>query len=151
MKNFNRCSSHGHHGWKRRELAQHAHSHGSYAFTHTLTSTQLRQLGYYFSVHAEVFRVPVIHQNLTWAARSLTCVRDYSYVRVYTRGLGTPTPSHHNILTWGGGKMTIFSCAPDGVRTLGLWILSPMLYQMLSHPVTPFFTSVITVKRNRTD
>ena len=41
MKNFNRCSSHGHHGSKskRRELAQYAHSHGLHAFTHTLTST----------------------------------------------------------------------------------------------------------------
>ena len=43
MKNFNRCFSHGHHGWKRRELAQHALAHGSHAFTHTLTSTQLDQ------------------------------------------------------------------------------------------------------------
>jgi hypothetical protein len=53
MKNFNRRNSHGHHGSKRRELAQHAHSRGSHAFTHTLTSTQLqprgakRQLSYY--------------------------------------------------------------------------------------------------------
>ena len=53
MKNFNRRSSHGHHGSKRRELAPHAHSRGSYAFTHTPTSTQLRprcakrQLSYY--------------------------------------------------------------------------------------------------------
>ena len=50
MKNFNRHSSHGHHGWKRH---QQAHSHGLHAFTHTLTSTQLqpdcekRQLSYY--------------------------------------------------------------------------------------------------------
>ena len=36
MKNFNRCNSHGHHGSKHRELAQHAHSRGSQAFTHTL-------------------------------------------------------------------------------------------------------------------
>ena len=41
-KNFNRRSSHGHHGSKRRELAQAAHSHGPQAFTHTLTSTQVR-------------------------------------------------------------------------------------------------------------
>ena len=34
--------------------------------------------------------------------------------------------------------LTIFYCAPDadGVRTSGLWISSPTLYQ-LSHPVTP--------------
>ena len=31
IKNFNRRSSHGHHGSKRRELAQNAHSRGSYA------------------------------------------------------------------------------------------------------------------------
>ena len=36
MKNFHRRSSHGHRGSKRRELAQHAHSRGSHAFTHTL-------------------------------------------------------------------------------------------------------------------
>ena len=42
MKNFNRRDSHGHHGSKRRELAQHAHSHGSHAFTHAFTSTQLQ-------------------------------------------------------------------------------------------------------------
>ena len=32
MKNFNRHSSHGHHGSKRHELAQHAHSRGSLHF-----------------------------------------------------------------------------------------------------------------------
>ena len=53
MKNFNKHSSIGHHGSKCRELAQHAHSRGPHAFTHTLTSTQLqsrcakRQLSYY--------------------------------------------------------------------------------------------------------
>ena len=44
MKSFNRRSSNGHHGSKRRELAQHAHSHGSHAFTDTLTSTRLNPL-----------------------------------------------------------------------------------------------------------
>ena len=41
MKNFNRRSSHGNHGSKRRELAaQHAHSHGSHAFaSHTYIDT----------------------------------------------------------------------------------------------------------------
>ena len=33
-------------------------------------------------------------------------------------------------------SLSIFSCAPDGVRTSGLRIWSPTLYQ-LSHPVTP--------------
>ena len=41
-KNFNRRSSYGHHGSKRRELAQRAHSCGLHAFTHTFTSTQLQ-------------------------------------------------------------------------------------------------------------
>ena len=37
VKNYNRRNSRGHHGSKRRELAQqHAHSRGSLAFTHTL-------------------------------------------------------------------------------------------------------------------
>ena len=35
-KNFNRRGFHGQHGSKRRELAQHAHSRGSHAFTRTL-------------------------------------------------------------------------------------------------------------------
>ena len=39
---LNRHSSHGHHGSKRHELAQHAHSRGLYTFTHTVTSTQLQ-------------------------------------------------------------------------------------------------------------
>ena len=42
MKNFNRCSSHGDHSSKHRELSQHPHSCGSHAFTHTHTSTQLQ-------------------------------------------------------------------------------------------------------------
>ena len=41
IKNFNRRDPHGHHGSKCRELAQHAHSHGSHAFTHTRTSTTI--------------------------------------------------------------------------------------------------------------
>ena len=38
MQNFNKRNSHGHHGSKRRELAQHAHSSGSHAFTHILNT-----------------------------------------------------------------------------------------------------------------
>ena len=38
MNNFNTRSSHGHHGSKRREVAQHALSHGSHAFSHTQTN-----------------------------------------------------------------------------------------------------------------
>ena len=44
IKNFNtnnnRLNPHGHHGSKRREVAQHAHSRGLRAFTDTLTSAQ---------------------------------------------------------------------------------------------------------------
>ena len=100
---FNTRSSHGHHSSRRRE---HAHSHGSRAFTHILTPTQLqprgakRQLSYYFSVHAGSFycfrnlpnsdmeyRICIV---CTW---SFLCV----CIPVYTRGLGTPTASQHNI------------------------------------------------------
>ena len=74
MKNCNRHSSHGHHGSKRRELAQHAHSRGSHAFTHTPTSTQLqrhcakRQLSYYRiwnQVLFERYRRHDTHSSLT--------------------------------------------------------------------------------------
>ena len=72
MKNFNRRSSHGYRGSKRRELAQHAHSRGSRAFTHTLyintvTTTQCEAPAQllYFSMHAGSFRVSVIHRTLT--------------------------------------------------------------------------------------
>ena len=51
------------------------------------------------------------------------------------RGGGSPTASQHNI--FGLGKtLTNLPCAPDGVRTSGLCILSPTLNQ-LSHPVAP--------------
>ena len=47
MKNFNRRNSHmsSYYGSKHRELAQHAHSSGSHAFSYTLTSTQLQPRG----------------------------------------------------------------------------------------------------------
>ena len=111
---------------KRRELAQHAHSHGSQTFTHTLTSTQTstqlqprgakRQLSYYFSVHAGSFRVSVIQRTLTWTTGSLSCVH------LYTRGgwAHTPTSSQHNILDY--EKLKRFSCAPDEIPTSVLWI-----------------------------
>ena len=84
MKNFNRHSSHVHHGSMRRKLAQNAHSHGSHAFTHALASTRLQprgakcQLSYYFSVHAGSFCVSVIHQTLTWNTGSLSCAHGHS-------------------------------------------------------------------------
>ena len=83
--------------------AQHAHSHGAHAFTHTLKSTQLqlhcakRQFSYCFSVLAGSFHVSIIHWTLTWTIGSLSCIRDHSCVCVYTQGLSTPTASQHNI------------------------------------------------------
>ena len=62
----------------------------------------------------------------TWSFFCVTCA--------YTRGLGIPTASQHNIFD--SEKLTIFSWAPDGIRTSVIWILSPTLYH-LSHPVTP--------------
>ena len=58
-----------------------------------------------------------------------------------TQGLGTLIMSRHNIFDF--EKLTNLSCAPDGVRTAGFWIVSSTLYQ-LSHPVSPRlqFTSV---------
>ena len=50
-----------------------------------------------YEVHAGSFRVSVIHQTLTWTTGSLSCVSNHSYASVYTRGLGTPTASQHNI------------------------------------------------------
>ena len=62
-------------------------------------------------------------------------VRAWSFlcIHIYTQGLGSLTTSQHNIFYL--EKLTTFSCAPDRVRTSGLWILSLTLYQ-LSHPVT---------------
>ena len=78
----------------------------------------------------QCFRASVIHQTLTWATGSLTCVHGHSYACIYTQGLGTLT-SQHNILT---RKLSqIFLCSGRG---LNLWSLDlkSMLYQ-LSHPV----------------
>ena len=66
-------------------------------------------------VNAGSFRVSVIHRTMTWTTGSLTCVRDHSYACAYTRGLGTQTAVSTTFLT---DKLTICSCAPDGVRTL---------------------------------
>ena len=88
------------------------------------------------TMHAGSFYVSVIHQILTWTTGSLMCIRDHSFACVYTRGLGTPTVSQHMFVS---EKLAHFSCAPDGVQTSGLWILSPTLYR-LSHPVTILFS-----------
>ena len=61
-------------------------------------------------VHAGSFLVSVIHQTLTWTTGSLMCVRDHSYVCVYTQGLSnTDSESAQHTLT-------IFSCAPFGLE-----------------------------------
>ena len=148
-----------------RKLAQHACSHGLHAFTHTLSSTQLQttwcevpadcthslthfhqhsckprgakcQLSYYFSVYAGSFHVSVIHRTLTWTTRSLSCVRDHFCACVYTGGLAHRHRVSTTFLTR-KKRSQICSCAPDAdvVRTSGLWISSPTLYQ-LSHPVS---------------
>ena len=61
MKNFITIlgGSHGHHGSKRHELAQHALSHGSHAFTHTLTSTQLQPRCSYYRIWIQIFTLKV--------------------------------------------------------------------------------------------
>ena len=46
IKNFNRRSSHGHHGSKRRELAQHAHSRGSRVRHHAPTFGHMLKIPY---------------------------------------------------------------------------------------------------------
>ena len=73
-------------------------------------------------VHAGSLHVSVIHRTLTWTW-SFLCVR------IHTSGLGTPTPSQHNIFD--SEKLTIFVWAPDGIRTSVLWILRPTLHQLV--------------------
>ena len=76
-------------------------------------------------VHADYFRVSIIHQTRTWTTGSLTCVHGLLYACVYTRGgLGTPTASQHNL---SDSEKLSFSFAPDGVRTSGHGISSPTI------------------------
>ena len=51
-------------------------------------------------VHAGYFRVSIIHRTLTWTTSSSTCAQGLSYAWIYTRGLGTPTASQHNLFDW---------------------------------------------------
>ena len=72
-------------------------------------------------VQAGSFRVSVIHRTLTWTTGSLTCVRGYSYACVYTRGLGTPSASQHNV--FGSEKINlddVFLCSGHR-RGSNLW------------------------------
>ena len=116
MKNFNRRSSHGHHGSKRRELAQHAHSRGSHSLTHFI-STQLqprgtrRQLSYLFFRACWVFSCN--HnppRTLTWTTASLTCVRNHSCACVYTQRVGHSDESAQH-LSFGKTLTILFLCS----------------------------------------
>ena len=82
-------------------------------------------------VHAGYVRVSAIHTALTFTTGSVTCVRDHSYACV---GHTDSESAQH----FGLGKTNYHKCsyAPDtfGIRTSGLWISSPTLYQR-SHPV----------------
>ena len=78
--------------------------------------------------------------SLTWTTGSLTTVIDHSYALRINTGVGAA--SQNNSLT--RNKLTNVSCAPDGVRTSGHWILSPTLYQ-LSHSTTPNFVYAIAI------
>ena len=88
----------------------------------------------FFTSCVQFFPISVIHRTLTWTTGSLTCEHDHSYACVYTRGLGTPTTSQHNILTRKKPSHKVFLCSGRGSN---LWSLDleSMLYQ-LSHPVT---------------
>ena len=138
MKNFTRRNSDGHHGSKRRELAQHSHSRGSHAFTHTLYIYTVTTTWYeapaqlLFFIASWVFSCFRNPPNSDIEYRIFN-VRTWAFlcVRIHT---GVGHISQHNILY--SEKLTMFSCAPDGIRTLVLGILRPTLYQW-SHPVSP--------------
>ena len=86
---------------------------------------------YLSKVHIGLFRVSIIHRTMTWTTGSLTCVRDYSYACVYTRGLiGTSTASRHNIID--SKKLTHFACAPDWIRTI-----RPLDHESDALPIEP--------------
>ena len=49
----------------------------------------------------------------------------FVHAYTYTQGWGTPTASQHKIFD--SEYLTNFSCAPDGIRTSVLWILSLLI------------------------
>ena len=57
--------------------------------------TWLRQQQHYPVLHGGSFHVSIIHQTFIWTTGSLTCVRDHSYVCVYTWGLDTLKACQH--------------------------------------------------------
>ena len=85
-------------------------------------------------VHAGSFHVFVIHRtlSLTWTTGSLTGIRDHSYVCVYTMGLGTPTVSQHNILTWKNSQMQVlFSHCFDLIEFRCVTCMNRILHKIL--------------------
>ena len=109
MKNFNTRSSHGHHGSKRRELAQHAHSRRSHALTHTLAPTQLQpryakcQLSYYI-IWNQICNLKVPEGG-------------GAYRSSRTKKTDSLPANRYGILEGGGGGG---SNVPNGTRTLTL-------------------------------
>ena len=85
-------------------------------------SSHRTALPFFLSLCVQCFRVSVIHRTLTWTTGSLTCVRDHCYTCVYTHGGFGHTDSESAQHFDSGKTLTRFSCAPDGVRTSGLWI-----------------------------
>ena len=65
-------------------------------------------------------------------------------MRAYTRGCAHRQRVSTTVLTR-TKTPTIFVCAPDGVGTSDLRILSPTLSDQLNHPVTRFIKSSTAV------
>ena len=119
----------------------HTHMDYIYAFTDTLTSTQLqpccakRQLSYYFSVHATArsFRVSVIHRTrhgLQYLYRAYVVILMHACTHW---GGHTDKSSQH----FDSEKLSQFFLCFGWALNLWSLDLKSMLYQ-LSHPVTPF-------------
>ena len=93
---------------------------------------------------ASVLLFPLDHQLRNQLPLTPTNPSDSTKYQILMRALYTPGVWAHRE---GVSTSTTFltrkqlsskcSCATDGVRTSGLWISSPTLYQLLSHPVTP--------------
>ena len=133
MKNFNRRDVHGHHGSKCRELAQHAHSHISHAFTHTLTSTQLQPCGaqllvfsayWVFSCFRNPLNSDMVYRIFIVRTRSFLCLR------VHTGFGHTDSESAQHFRL--GKTRNFFLCAPDGILTIVLWIRVRHVYLSIS-------------------
>ena len=71
-----------------------------------------------YKLHAESFRVSIIHRTMTWTKGSLTCVRNHCEC-VHTRGLGTPIASQHNIFDSNNSQMSVVLQAGLEPRSFG--------------------------------